>query len=61
MTASPPEFVYGPVTGLLQTSRDLYNLYSAIQEKKSETLIERKGNCQTDELLCRPIYTGYTR
>lgn len=45
MTASLPEFVYGPVTGLLQTLRDLYNLYFEIQEEKRETLMEVKGNC----------------
>jgi len=45
MTASLLEFVYGPVTGLLQTSRDLYNVYSEMQEEKRETLMEQKGNC----------------
>lgn len=45
MTASLQEFVYGPVTRLLQTLRDLYNLYSEIQEEKREALMEHKGTC----------------
>lgn len=44
MTARLPEFVCGPVTGPLQTLRDLYNLHSEIQEeKRRETLMEHKG------------------